>query len=217
MCHSRITSKNVTWVFGGMLAVAISAMGSIAIVDVKAADASPTAPQGAVPPGVPMVRLPEVIVKGLTAKGIPNVALVDHDGGIKQVLALSSDGVAEVNMNPPEPSHTGSAGEVPETQPIVRLPPELVKGLTQRAIWNLALLDHSGGIKQVLALFPDGRCEACEKIQGQASQKVGVLSREGIKMLDFAIGAARAAHICPKDCICSSGNCRNKLGSCCPC
>ncbi|MGH8570530.1 MAG: hypothetical protein ACREXU_21635, partial [Gammaproteobacteria bacterium] len=135
----------------------------------------------------------------------------------KQVLALSSDGVAEVNTNPPEPSQTDGSGGVPETQPIVRLPEKLVKRLTERAIWNLALLDQSGGIKQVLALFPDGRCEACAKIEGQASAKVGVLKREGVELFDFAIGTASAAHICPKDCICPGGNCRNKLGSCWPC
>ncbi len=211
MSHHRITSSKR--LFSGMIAIAIMGMGSIAIAEAQVGDAT----QPGAGAAEPMARLPGAVVKGLTAKGVSNLALLDHDGAIKQVLALSSNGTAEVNLSPPEPSQTADPGAAPETQPLVPLPPNLVKGLTERAIWNLALLDGSGGIMQVLALFPDGRCEACEKIQGSASRNVRVVAHDGIQLLDFAIGTAKAAHTCPKDCFCSGGNCRNKLGSCCPC
>lgn len=53
-------------------------------------------------PATPIVILPEQVVKALLKEGIDNVAYLDHDGKVKQVLELLPDGGCVACQNDPE-------------------------------------------------------------------------------------------------------------------
>lgn len=114
---------------------------------------------------------------------------------------------------------TGSKGTgVPNepATPIVRLPEQVVKELLEKGIDNVAYLDHDGKVKQVLELYQDGTCEACQN-EPELQDKWGLLKSKSSELSDIVVSRAYAYH-CPNECMsCSTGKCRKRLGKCCNC
>lgn len=122
-------------------------------------------------------------------------------------------------------SEDGSAPSPTIPEPLVTLPPELVKELLSKGVNNIALIGEvPTDIKQVLTLRPDGTCEACLKIlpSPKLPYQEGATGSQGYGLFDLLVSPATAktGAACLHNCLgCSSpgGHCKNTLGSCCKC
>lgn len=115
-------------------------------------------------------------------------------------------------------SERGPVALPPVPEPLVKLPEELVKDLYSKGIQNVALIDReTNQVKQVLALFPDGSCEACRKLLPEEGPQ-GNLGSSDDSLFDIVIDSAIAAPAsCSPHCDCGGAHCRSAGGSCCKC
>lgn len=127
--------------------------------------------------------------------------------GLGVVAALKFGGAPKPPDSPVEPPPL-----------IAKFPGDLVKELVGKGISYVSLLDNEGEINQVLTLYSDGSCEACNEIPLLSSEKIGFYDWESWGVMDIVATPAAAAPGCPMDdCYCGTGKCRNVLGRCCKC
>lgn len=153
------------------------------------------------------------------AREVKNLKKLDI--GLLAVFVLGISIIAALYFGTPSQDETAPSVVVPEP-PLVTLPPELVIKLLSIGISEIALIgQENNDIKQVLSLRPDGTCEAC--LQKLLSPKLpyqeGGTGSQGHGLFDLLVSPATAktGAACPHDCLCSSGHCKNTLGSCCKC
>lgn len=103
---------------------------------------------------------------------------------------------------------------------IEKFPEDLVKKLVGKGISYVSILGNEGEINQVLTLYSDGSCEACNEIPLLSSEKIGFYDWESWGVMDIVATPAAAAPGCPMDdCYCGDpkGRCRSVSSRCCKC
>jgi hypothetical protein len=224
--------QNVAWkgknLIIGCLAVLVLGISIIVAFNLKTSRQGGTT--GRPVPPEPLVRLPPELVKDLVSKGMSTIALMEENDHVKQVVELFSDGRCEGGIQDLEESTvqvsllrspelktfppSGTTGKQVPPEPLVRLPPELVKDLVSKGVSTIALMEENDHVKQVVGLFPDGRCEGGIQDLEESTVQVSLLRSPEFGTSNFVVEPARALS-CSRGCeSCSSGNCRKSLGSC---